>query len=156
MEKTWLLVNRWVGLQQLEVPYLSLQGTFCPLSPEWQPFQGHSFEGIKHCWYHLDGICDWTPIWPLYKFLGFWWWVQRSFCVAATQGKPRMEAPFLLNLPPTIWSGQSLCGVSPCLLCMGVSFSFHSGDSWVYKTTITKLHSPVECFASNIFIKCTQ
>ena len=56
--------------------------------------------------------------------------LQRSTHLAAPKASLVRKFPCLCKLPPThlMWSAS----VSPCPLCMGTSFRFHPGSSWVF------------------------
>lgn len=92
----------WHGLRQSEAPY--------PLPCPWK--LGLLFflaprgclEIVIWCWDYLDGICDWTPLWPLYKLLKGGRQVWRSILFASAQYKPHMQVPMLLK-PATYQSG---------------------------------------------------
>lgn len=49
------------GNWKLLILSLSLECTFCPPFPQWEVFQGQSWESMC-CWDHLDRIRDWTPL----------------------------------------------------------------------------------------------
>lgn len=66
----------------------SLECTSCPRSHSHSRFQGHSLEKAICCWGHPDGICDWTQLRPLYKFLRIW----QAGVEISSRGHPRQAS----------------------------------------------------------------
>ena len=82
------------GNQRLLRTFLLVFERHSPLS---EVVQWHSLEIVM--WYcdHLDGICDWTQLRPLYKFLRFGWQVQRFTHLVDTQDRLCKHVPLLIN-----------------------------------------------------------
>ena len=129
IERTWLLVDWWPGSRQLEAPYPFP----CLLFPYYQPFQGHRLKRVRCYWAHLDSICDWTQLSPLYKLLRFWLPPKTSLIC---------KFSCLLNLPPTNLECSASFLHSPC---MGASFLLYPENSQDCKPTESHLNSLAFC-----------
>ena len=84
----------------------------------------------------LDGICDWTQLWPLSKLSRFGRWVEKSTTFAAALDKSH-QLPCLLNLTPTNmeWSA-SFFSLSLYISHMGFDFRWYLGSSWGLQISI--------------------
>lgn len=77
----------------------------------------HSFETVMWCWDYLDGTHDGTQ-WRTFKIWQTGVWLPRTSLLN--------KFSWLLNLPPAIWSGPSLCFSLPST--QGISFQLHPGS----------------------------
>ena len=101
-------------------PTSPVLGMYLPLAvPQWSRFQGHSLERVR-CWNHLDSICDWTQLRPLYKLVRFWQAGGRSPWLVVPKTSLVRKFPGLSHLPPPHleWLPLSLIFLRPP--CVGL------------------------------------
>lgn len=114
---TWLPVDLRAGPGQSESPHPlpCPWNVRCPLFPQWELFQRHSLGRAGFCWDHLDGMCDWAQLRPLYiNSEDSGRWVRRSTYLVAAQDTKKVRMNFPLLLKPAIYqSGHaSFLGLS--------------------------------------------
>ena len=116
MERTWPLVDQWVGPRQWEAPHSlpcpwDAHSTHC--SHNGSRFQGRSHERATCCWDHLDSTHDWTKVRPLHKLSRSWQGLWSSTYLVAPKVSLLCKFSCLLNLPTTPLEWLPLPPVSP-------------------------------------------
>lgn len=127
--RMWPQGHQQAGPRQLEAPYhfLSPQNMCFTHSTHSQScFQGVSLEGAMCYWDHLDWMCFWAPLRPLYKIWRLWPASARFYFSCGLSRHTWYVIPLVIK-PAIYQSGVIWLFGFSLPLCMGANFIFQPG-----------------------------